>query len=186
MFLFCLVEKGGAEIFHECSFLRPRLLSTNYILMILPRSRRWRNKLPRCPLSGSPWFSHTCKNPPVRWKPPAVGKESSLLLVPHHTEGVTKIKQWLHHLFWESHRVALAGLDLKVLKCIEIHLQAHPACLLFKNLHCKLQKDSQLSIVASRIHYTQFGFFVVFCFVLFFVSFFVLFWFDFFWERVSL
>lgn len=92
-------EKKRAEIFHECFFLRPRLLSTNYILMILPSSGRGRNKMPRCPSSRSPWFSHTCNNPPLQWKPLAMGKGSLLLLVSHYTEGVIKIKQWLHHPF---------------------------------------------------------------------------------------
>lgn len=98
--LFCWEKR--AKIFHECSLLRSRLLSSNYILMILPSSGRCRNKIPRRPSSRSPWYSHTCKNPPLQWKPLAMGKESPLLLVPHHTEGVIKIKQWLHHPFWES------------------------------------------------------------------------------------
>jgi hypothetical protein len=37
MFLFCFVEEK-AKFFHECSFLRPSLLNTDFILMILPSS----------------------------------------------------------------------------------------------------------------------------------------------------
>lgn len=100
--LFCWEKKKGLKFSMSALFSDPGLLSTNYILMILPSSGRGRNKMPRCPSSGSPWFSRTCNNPPLQWEPLAMGKGSLLLLVSHYTEGVIKIKQWWYHPFKES------------------------------------------------------------------------------------